>query len=100
MNTQFDLEQRIMQCWDIIDDIDMLYTNVLDAPEKLTEDQIANTLLGMKRRLLIAIFPGVMAAAAPMTASAKIPAAKPKTVLMHDITVVFLPRKRDRKCTG
>ena len=39
-------------------------------------------------------------AAAPMTASAKIPAAKPKTVLMHDITVVFLPRKRDRKCTG
>ena len=49
MKTQFDLEQRIMQCWSIIDDIDMLYTNVMDAPEKLTEDHIANILLGMKQ---------------------------------------------------
>ena len=50
MSAQFDLEQRIMQCWQVVDDIDMLYINVLDAPEgNLTEDQIANTLLGMKQ---------------------------------------------------
>lgn len=49
MSTQFDLEQRIMQCWDVIDDLDILYTNVLDSDPPLTEDHIANVLLGMKQ---------------------------------------------------
>ena len=49
MKTQFDLEQRIMQCWGVVDDLDILYTNVLDLDPPLTEDQIANTILGMKQ---------------------------------------------------
>ena len=49
MSTQFDLEQRIMQCWDIIDDLEVLYTQVLDAPRKPTDDEIANVLLGLQQ---------------------------------------------------
>lgn len=49
MNTQFDLEQQIMQCWNVTEDIDLLYENVLDASPALTHDEIANCLLGMKQ---------------------------------------------------
>ena len=49
MSTQFDLEQRIMQCWDIIDDLEVLYTQVLDAPRRPTDDEIANVLLGLQQ---------------------------------------------------
>ena len=49
MSTQFDLEQKIMQCWDIVDDLEVLYTQVLDAPRRLTDDEIANVLLGIKQ---------------------------------------------------
>ena len=48
-NLQFDLEQRIMQCWDVVDDLDVLFSAVCDSSPSLTEDQIANTLLGMKQ---------------------------------------------------
>ena len=48
-NLQFDLEQRIMQCWDVVDDLDVLFSAVCDSSPPLTEDQIANTLLGMKQ---------------------------------------------------
>lgn len=51
---RFDLEQEIMKCWHITDDIDMLYENVCDnhtgkfdmKPE--VNDRLANVLLGMK----------------------------------------------------
>ena len=43
----FDLEQNIMKCWSVTDDIDTLYKNVMERP-KLTTDDIANVLLGMK----------------------------------------------------
>ena len=49
MKTQFHLEQQIMQCWNITDDIDLLYENVLDGDHELTPDEIANYLLGMKQ---------------------------------------------------
>ena len=49
MSTQFDLEQQILQCWNVSDDIDLLYENVLDASHELTPDEIANYLLGMKQ---------------------------------------------------
>ena len=49
MSTQFDLEQRIMQCWGIVDDIDMLFTHVLDSDPPPTHDDIANVLLGLKQ---------------------------------------------------
>ena len=48
-NLQFDLEQRIMQCWDVVDDLDVLFVTVFENVPPLTNDQIANTLLGMKQ---------------------------------------------------
>ena len=49
MSVQFDLEQRIMQCWQVVDDLDVLFANVLDADPPSTHDEIANVLLGMKQ---------------------------------------------------
>ena len=49
MKTQFDLEQRIMDCWGVVDDIQLVYENLLDGDPKPTEDYIANNLLGMKQ---------------------------------------------------
>ena len=46
MPDRFDLEQHIMKCWNVTEDIDLLYRNVMDSD--LTTDDIANALLGMK----------------------------------------------------
>lgn len=47
MADRFDLEKNIMQCWNVTDDINLLYENVME--KDLTTDQVANTLLGMKQ---------------------------------------------------
>lgn len=47
MSNRFDLEQSILNCWHIVDDIDILYKNVCENDE-LSKDDIANVLLGMK----------------------------------------------------
>jgi hypothetical protein len=44
---RFDLEQNIMKCWNVTDDIYLLYENVMDRSPEMTSDEIANTLLGM-----------------------------------------------------
>jgi hypothetical protein len=49
MSNIFDLEQSIMKCWNVVDDIDLLYRNVCDRSTPFTEDEIANLLLGMKQ---------------------------------------------------
>ena len=41
---EFDLEQGIMDCWQVVDDIDTIYQR-LDA---LSKDEIMNLLLGIK----------------------------------------------------
>jgi hypothetical protein len=46
MTDRFDLEQDIMKCWNVTDDIDLLYRNVME--RDLSKDDIANALLGMK----------------------------------------------------
>lgn len=46
MGDRFDLEQGIMKCWSVVDDIDMLYEGVLE--RDMSNDDIANALLGMK----------------------------------------------------
>jgi hypothetical protein len=43
---RFDLEQSILQCWNVCDDIDLLYENVME--KDMSVDDIANALLGMK----------------------------------------------------
>jgi hypothetical protein len=45
MSDRFDLEQNIMQCWNITDDI-QLY---LDMYDNMDEDQRMNYLIGLKQ---------------------------------------------------
>ena len=46
MVDRFDLEQDILKCWNVTEDIDLLYSNIME--KDLTTDDIANALLGMK----------------------------------------------------
>ena len=46
--TRFDLEQEIMQCWNIVDDIKTIYTYHLDKKE-LSEDELGNILIGLEK---------------------------------------------------
>lgn len=46
MVDRFDLEQDIMKCWNVTEDIDLLYRNVME--KDLSTDDVANALLGMK----------------------------------------------------
>lgn len=43
---RFTLEEQIQSCWNVTNDIDLLFRNVCD--KEMTPDQIANCLLGMK----------------------------------------------------
>ena len=43
---RFDLEQDIMKCWNVTDDIDLLYRQIME--KDISKDDIANVLLGMK----------------------------------------------------
>lgn len=48
----FDLEQRIMECWNMVDDINMIYYHLGDNPKfsgmkPEAEDEMSNLLLGM-----------------------------------------------------
>ena len=45
MSDRFDLEQNIMQCWNVCDDI-QLY---LDMHDNMDEDQRMNYLIGLKQ---------------------------------------------------
>ena len=44
MTDRFDLEQEIMKCWSVTEDIDNLYY----AQESMSEDEVQNYLLGLK----------------------------------------------------
>jgi hypothetical protein len=51
MSDRFDLEQQILDCWKIIDDIKLLDKNVLEGKVEggnLTNDDISNYLLGLE----------------------------------------------------
>ncbi len=43
MLDRFDLEQQIMKCWSVTEDIDNLY----HAAESMSEDEVQNYLLGL-----------------------------------------------------
>ena len=48
---RFDLEQEIMRCWNVCEDIQLLNKNVLESTSEgtqLTTDQISNYLLGLE----------------------------------------------------
>ena len=44
---RFDLEQAIHQAWQTEQDLYLIYETTLDGRDKLTEDEIANRLLGL-----------------------------------------------------
>jgi hypothetical protein len=49
MRTRFDLEQQILECWNVTKDLRYVTEYMLDAPlEPGREDKIANMLLGME----------------------------------------------------
>ena len=53
MKDRFDLEQHIMECWNVTSDVQMLLEAILDSPrfDKMPaeySDSIANMLLGVK----------------------------------------------------
>lgn len=43
---RFDLEQEIMKCWNVTDDLDVFLHAYLDGPE-MSEDDVANVILGL-----------------------------------------------------
>lgn len=43
-----DLETLIHQAWQTSQDIDLLFSWYLDCPNPMTEDEVANTVLGIK----------------------------------------------------
>ena len=45
MNDRFDLEQQILDCWHVTDDIQLLFEHLEKNP---SQDEIANALLGIK----------------------------------------------------
>ncbi len=48
MNSKIDLESAIMLAWQTSDDIDLLYKHHGDAPKPMSDDEVANALLGIK----------------------------------------------------
>lgn len=46
INKQFDLEQGILNCWNICEDMKIIAGNVLEA-KTVDRDKVANMLLGM-----------------------------------------------------
>jgi hypothetical protein len=43
---RFDLEQEIMKCWNVTDDLDVLLSRYLDGPE-MSVDEVSNVILGL-----------------------------------------------------
>jgi len=44
---RFDLEQDIMNCWQVVDDIKTLTKRYLDGPV-MSQDEVANVLIGLE----------------------------------------------------
>jgi hypothetical protein len=45
---RFDLEQAIMSAWTTSEDIKLIWQQYYDGREKMSEDQVANLLLGLQ----------------------------------------------------
>jgi ribonuclease D len=48
MNPHIDLESAIMVAWQTSEDIELLYKHHGDSPKPMTDDEVANALLGIK----------------------------------------------------
>jgi len=45
---QFDLEQQIMECWNITTDLDSLFEECCEGYDSMSIDRVSNITLGMK----------------------------------------------------
>lgn len=45
--TRFDLEQQILNCWNMVEDVKALNAHLMDHRE-MTQDEISNYLLGLE----------------------------------------------------
>ena len=45
----FELEQPIMDCWDIVKDLNTIYTQLCDGEREPTIDEITNALIGIEQ---------------------------------------------------
>ena len=43
----YDLEQHIMECWQMVDDVNLLYEQVMENDLHKDQDILANALLGL-----------------------------------------------------
>jgi hypothetical protein len=48
MKTRFDLEQQILDCWGICDDLNTIFEYFYEQQEPVDVDKLANILLGLK----------------------------------------------------
>ena len=48
MKDRFDLEQEILKCWHVTDDIETVANTILDGPQDLSDDELWNILYGLK----------------------------------------------------
>ena len=46
-NKMQDLEQHIMECWQLVDDVHLLYEQVMNKDLHKDQDRLANALLGL-----------------------------------------------------
>jgi hypothetical protein len=49
MTTLYDLEQPIMDCWSVCDDLDTMYRQIGDGERDPTQDELINALIGMRQ---------------------------------------------------
>ena len=47
MKTRFDLEQEIMDCWRVVDDLSALNESMLE--QNLNADKVSNVLIGLEQ---------------------------------------------------
>ena len=47
-NIPHDLEEKIMECWNVTSDIKLTYEEYLDSSEPMSEDELSNILIGIE----------------------------------------------------
>ena len=49
MTTLSELEQPIMDCWSVCDDLETMYRQIGDGEREPTQDELINALIGMRQ---------------------------------------------------
>ena len=47
-DTRFTVEERIMECWQVVDDIKITWEEFIDGAEEMDTDELCNILLGIQ----------------------------------------------------